>query len=201
MENYFQNMHHFKRFSNKLVLFLGSNIGNFNEEQCHDFMALLRSQMEKDDVLIVAVDLKKDPNIILRAYNDHEGWTSKFNFNLLTRINRELDGDLKEEKFIHYPTYDPVTGECRSYLISKEAHGARINGRDINFLKEESILMEISKKFDLHALKNWANIHDFSEVHQLTDSKGYYSHESIQSVNDQGYKRYLSLNKLNWTKP
>ena len=77
----------------KVLLFLGSNIGNFNRDQAVEFFRSLRGVMSEGDLLFIGFDLQKDPHVIVPAYDDSAGVTSAFNLNLLKRINRELGGD------------------------------------------------------------------------------------------------------------
>src|SRR5690606_22865846 len=77
----------------KLVLFLGSTIGNFSRREAVSFLKSLRASLAPGDGLLVGFDLCKDPARILRAYDDASGVTARFNLNLLARINRELGGD------------------------------------------------------------------------------------------------------------
>ncbi len=109
-----------KQISNKikLVLFLGSNIGNIVKEEVQQFCQVLRSQLSKGDMVLIGMDLVKNPRQILAAYNDRNGYTRNFNLNLLQRINDELGGNFNIGSFEHYATYDPATGACKSYLIS-----------------------------------------------------------------------------------
>ena len=76
----------------KVILFLGSNIGNFNKDVAIRFLSTMASKMNTGDKLLIGMDLKKDPHVILKAYNDPHGHTRDFNMNLLVRINRELGG-------------------------------------------------------------------------------------------------------------
>ena len=86
----------------KLVLFLGSNIGNIPKEDVHQFCRNLRSQLSVGDMVLMGMDLKKNPKQILAAYNDSKGYTSEFNLNLLRRINGELRADFNIDAFEHY---------------------------------------------------------------------------------------------------
>ncbi|MGZ3929438.1 MAG: L-histidine N(alpha)-methyltransferase, partial [Mucilaginibacter sp.] len=94
----------------KVVLFLGSNIGNMPVPEATDFCRELRKHMSHGDMVLIGMDLKKNPKTVLAAYNDKGGITRRFNLNLLERINRELNADFDISKFDHYPTYDPETG-------------------------------------------------------------------------------------------
>jgi len=158
-----------------IVFFLGSNIGNFGVEKAGNFLQDLSANLKPDDLLLMGVDMKKDPSVILKAYNDDEGITRDFNFNLLKRINRELDADLDVTKFVHYPYYNPQTGECRSYLISTEEQKVTVAGEKVHFDAWEAIFMEISKKYDPAELTTIALETGFDPIHQFLDPYHWYS--------------------------
>lgn len=134
----------------KVILVLGSNIGNLLHPQAIKFMRHIQQAMQKGDMLFMGFDQKKHPHTIWKAYNDPEGITSAFNKNLLYRINKELGGDFKPKKFIHWETYDPETGTAKSYLISSEQQQVQVKkiGLTLHFKKWESLHMEISQKYD-----------------------------------------------------
>jgi dimethylhistidine N-methyltransferase len=159
----------------KVVLFLGSNIGNMPVDKATDFCRVLRSHLSKGDMVLIGMDLKKNPKTVLAAYNDKGGITKRFNLNLLERINRELNADFDLKKFDHYPTYDPETGACKSYLVSIEDQEVTINGKEkIQFLKDEYIYMEISQKFTVLQIKQMAEKAGFKPVDYFFDSKKWF---------------------------
>jgi len=158
-----------------IVFFLGSNIGNFSQEEAISFLSSLRGQLKPADMLFMGVDLKKDPAHILAAYNDSMGVTKEFNLNLLDRINRELDANFDRDQFMHYPYYNPQTGECRSYLISKTRQDVEVSGEQIHFRAWEAIFMEISKKYDQVQLSELAKQTGFSEVETFRDKLNWFS--------------------------
>ncbi len=168
----------------KVVMFLGSNIGNFNSELALKFLKQLRASITPGDYFLLGVDLKKDPTKILNAYNDSKGVTRAFNLNLLTRINNEFDGDFDISKFQHYPYYDPATGECRSYLISRERQTVHLKRLDVTveFRAWEAIHMEISKKYHLEELEELASASGFKVVKHLTDENQYFVDSLWQAV-------------------
>ncbi len=135
--------------SRNVVLFLGSNIGNFNDERAISFLSKLSSHLNKGDLMLVGFDLRKDPDKILRAYHDKAGVTRRFNLNLLHRINKELGGNIDVDSFQHYPIYNPATGECKSYLINTEYQEFTISAIEKTFKLEawEPIYTEVSKKY------------------------------------------------------
>lgn len=161
----------------KVILFLGSTIGNFAHEQAIDFLQKLNENMNPDDQLLIGFDLKKDPRIILRAYDDEDGVTRAFNLNLLERINRELGGEFNTDNFYHYPTYDPVTGETKSFLISKRAQDVYIRGlqKNFHFHMGEPIFMEISQKYDLENIRNLASKTGFKIEDNFFDTRKFYT--------------------------
>lgn len=158
----------------KLVLFPGANIGNFATENARTFLNKLRQQLAPDDTLVIGFDLKKDPTRILAAYNDARGVTAQFNLNLLERINRELGGNFQLEKWQHWPTYDPISGACRSFLVSKEKQTVRVEAlkRSFDFATAEAIDMEISQKYSLSEIEALAEATGYQVAEHLTDDKG-----------------------------
>jgi dimethylhistidine N-methyltransferase len=166
----------------KVILFLGSTIGNFVYKEAVGFLKELNTQMNSKDLLLIGFDLKKDPNTILNAYNDKKGITAAFNLNLLQRINEELDGNFDLKKFYHYPTYNPISGEAHSFLISKANQEVRIEGinRTFQFTEGEPIFMEISKKYDLQSIEGLAEESGFSIKKNFFDSKFYFTNSLWQ---------------------
>jgi L-histidine Nalpha-methyltransferase len=160
----------------KVLLFLGSNIGNFSRDQAIDFFRQLRGVMNDDDLLFVGFDLQKDPHVIAAAYDDPQGVTARFNLNLLTRINRELGGDFDIDKFIHYANYRPTEGAARSFLISRNKQTVEISalGRSFDFDQWEPVFMEISQKYSLAAIESLARESGFAVKHDFFDSRRYY---------------------------
>ena len=165
-----------KKQNKKILMFLGSTIGNFEKQDAMDFLVQVRSVMRKQDMLFIGFDLKKDPRVIIRAYNDKYGHTAAFNLNLLTRINRELDANFNLDNFNHHEIYDPESGAAKSYLISAKDQEVYIRSLEakIPFAKSESIYMEISKKFDLRSIRNLAEVTGFEVVQNFTDRRNYY---------------------------
>ena len=139
----------------KIILFLGSNIGNLTDVEARSFISRIASKMNPKDMFLLGVDLKKSARIILAAYNDPGGITRRFNLNLLERINKELGGTFDTKKFSHQPVYSSTTGYAISYLRSKcdQEVSIRDLSRSFKFRKGETIHMEISRKYDLKAIR------------------------------------------------
>lgn len=158
----------------KVILFLGGNIGNMEFEGVNTFCNQLYNSLSSGDKLLIGFDLKKNPHIILNAYNDVSGITAKFNLNLLTRMNRELDADFILEQFQHYQMYDPVSGACRSFLVSLIKQRVSIGETTIYFEEDEVIHMEISQKFSLNEIYNLAKEGGFKTTGMILDSKKWF---------------------------
>ena len=160
----------------KVLLFLGSNIGNFSREQSVDFFRQLRGVMSEGDLLFVGFDLQKDPHVIANAYDDPKGVTAKFNLHLLARINRELGGDFDLGKFVHYANYRPIEGSARSFLVSREVQTVNVAtlGRSFDFDQWEAVFMEISQKYSMQMIESLAGESGFEIKQNFFDSRKYY---------------------------
>lgn len=163
-----------KNGTRNVVLFLGSNIGNFTGDQAYEFLNGLYEGLHEGDLLLIGFDLKKDPSVILKAYDDSEGITRAFNFNLLDRINKELDADFDLSKFKHFPSYNPQSGTTESFLISKERQSVQIGDHKIDFLPWESIHMEISQKYSMPDVASMALRSGFTIAQNFYDEKSYF---------------------------
>ena len=176
--DYFKTLKTFSEKSDKrkIILFLGSNIGNFSEKQALDFFTELRNVMNERDLLFIGFDLHKNPKTILNAYDDSLGVTAKFNMNLLKRINRELGADFNIEEFSHYASYHPLERAARSFLISQKEQTVTIRslGRTFEFKKWEPIYMEVSQKYDERAIENLAAGSGFTVARNFFDENKFY---------------------------
>ncbi|SMO70294.1 dimethylhistidine N-methyltransferase [Chryseobacterium rhizoplanae] len=158
----------------KVVLFLGGNIGNMESEEARHFCSEVKRKLNTGDLFLVGFDLKKNPKTILAAYNDPAGITASFNLNLLTRINRELKADFKVENFQHYQNYDPISGACRSFLVSLCDQEVHVGNHLLQFNKDELIDMEISQKFSEEDIKKLAGDSGFHILVEIKDTKNWF---------------------------
>lgn len=158
----------------KILLFMGANIGNMDVAEAKEFCKALRNELSPEDLLIIGFDLKKNPRQILAAYDDAAGITKSFNLNLLSRINRELDGDFEVDQFDHYASYDPETGACKSYLVSLKDQVVNIGDETISFAANEHIYMEISQKYSLKEINDLAMETGFTPTADFFDHQKYF---------------------------
>ena len=160
-----------------LLLFLGGNIGNYNENKAKDLLNLFYGVMKLGDKLLIGFDLKKNPIIIHNAYYDKHGITKRFNLNLLLRINRELDADFKIDDFDFYCHYNPISGDVKSYIVSlrKQSVELRALNRTIDFDYNELIWTELSKKYSLNEISNLSKASNFKLATNFLDCKHYFT--------------------------
>lgn len=157
----------------KLVLFLGATIGNMLPGEALDFCKSLHGYLDPGDLVLMGFDLKKNPAQVLEAYNDPAGITRAFNLNLLKRINRELGADFDPDQFEHYATYDPGSGACKSFLVSKKEQTVTLEqgqGPRFNFASDEVIYMEVSQKYDEQEIDEMGLQSGFTPVAHYYDS-------------------------------
>ena len=166
-----------------LVMFLGSNIGNFKKEDAQYFLESIQNHLNTNDKLLVGFDLQKNPITIKNAYDDPHGITKAFNMNLLHRINNELGADFRLDKFDFYCHYNPITGEVRSYLVSLKQQEVYIESLDktYSFDYNELVWTELSKKYSLTQIEALCKSSNFKLIHDFLDCKHYFS-DSLWSV-------------------
>lgn len=159
-----------------LLLFLGSNIGNYPQEQANDLLSLFNQNMKESDKLLIGFDLKKNPEVIHKAYFDDGGITKKFNLNLLIRMNRELGASFNINNFDFYSHYESETGDVKSYIVSLKDQKVQIKDLDItiSFKENERIWTELSKKYSLEEIELLAKSNGFQTSQNFVDSKQYF---------------------------
>ena len=155
----------------KLMLFLGSTIGNYSHQDALSVLQKFSSVLTDGDFFLLGADLVKDPKRILDAYNDSNGYTARFNYNLLERMNRELGAEFDVDNFIHYPVYNPLLQQAESYLVSKTEQDVYIEaaGCSYHFNAWEPIHTEISRKYTFEVIAGLATAADFNVVENYTD--------------------------------
>ena len=138
----------------KLVLWLGSNVGNFERPDAARFLSEVRRDLTPADRLLMGIDLRKDRGTLERAYDDSQGVTARFTLNLLQRINSELGGNFDLDAFRHRATYNEATGRVEIYIDSLRKQTVRIDelDLDVSFEEGESMHAENSHKYGLREI-------------------------------------------------
>lgn len=160
----------------KLILFLGSSIGNFTMEQAADLLSVVGGVLNENDSFLIGFDLVKDINVLNSAYDDSDGITAKFNLNLLSRINYELGGHFDLNTFRHKAFFNFEQSRVEMHLvsvISQEVYIENIN-EIIRFEEGESIHTENSYKFTDQMIKELASEAGLSIIKNWKDEMDYF---------------------------
>lgn len=160
----------------KLVLFLGSTIGNFEPEEAEEFLRNVRGSLQKGDALLIGFDLIKDADVLDAAYNDTQGVTSRFNKNMLVRINRELGGSFDVDSFEHVAFWNKRKSRIEMHLESQYEQTVWIEdlGRGFHFEQGERIHTENSYKFSLRLIRQLLRNGGFKLEKNWTDPQGWF---------------------------
>lgn len=161
----------------RLILFLGSNVGNFENEEAVGFLAAIRRRMEPADRILIGVDLVKDRDVLHTAYNDSLGITAEFNKNLLYRINRELGGDFHIASFHHDAPFIDERSRIEMRLVSHSVQtvGIRATDRAYRFQAGEYIHTENSHKYTLDGFTDLCRRAGLDVQEQWMDSREWFA--------------------------
>lgn len=168
-----------RRSERTVVYFPGSTISNFDPVPAKQFLKHIAQVCGPGGALLIGVDLKKDPAVLRRAYNDSQNITSAFNLNLLQRINRELDCDFQLDAFSHYASYNPRESRIEMHLMSLREQSIHLGNATISFMKGESIWTESSYKFSLDEFEEMAATAGFKVKRVWTDKQQWFSFQYL----------------------
>jgi dimethylhistidine N-methyltransferase len=158
----------------RVAYFPGSTIGNFDREPAKRFLRQI-AKVCKGGGLLIGVDLKKDFNILHRAYNDSQGVTAQFNKHMLARINAKLDADFRLEQFGHYAFYNPGESRVEMHLVSLKKQQVHVGDVEISFNLGESVWTESSYKYTLEEFARLAATAGFNVEQVWTDERQFFS--------------------------
>lgn len=150
----------------RVAFFPGSSIGNFHPEDAQKFLATLAKMLDQNGYLLIGIDLKKDHEILVKAYNDSQGYTAQFNLNLLSRINRELSANFDLSAWRHEAIYNADKSRIEMHLFSQQEQTVVISDNEFNFAKDESIHTECSYKYSTE------------EFHKLAKQAGFINQQT-----------------------
>jgi len=164
-----------KASENRIGFFPGSTIGNFDHAGAADFLATVADMVGGGGALLIGVDLKKDEDILVRAYDDAQGVTAAFNRNVLERINRELGGCFDIETFRHRALYNGAEGRIELHLVSEKDQTVTVHDRDFTFTEGETIHTEDSYKYHVEEFSSFAARAGFRSARTWVDGDGLFS--------------------------
>jgi L-histidine Nalpha-methyltransferase len=160
----------------KLLLYLGSSIGNFEPMQAGRMLHMMRTTLKPGDALLLGTDLVKSPDILLPAYDDSLGVTAEFNRNILRHINRELDADFNPATFQHVALWNPAFSRMEMHLQSTRPQVINIRALQmrVNVVKGERIHTENSYKFTMPVIESILDLAGFKREQTWTDPQGWF---------------------------
>jgi dimethylhistidine N-methyltransferase len=160
-----------------VVLFLGSTIGNLDENEAITMLSSLRSALAPDDALFLGADMHKPKSVLEPAYDDPLGVTAAFNLNLLGRINRELGGHFRLDRFAHRAFFSEEAGRIEMHLVSREEQTVPIDalGLQAAFAEGETIHTENSHKYTAEQIERIARATGFAMAKRWTDERSWFT--------------------------
>jgi L-histidine Nalpha-methyltransferase len=158
----------------RLVAFLGSTVGNLNEEELAAFLDGLRRTLRPEDRFLLGFDLLKDPAVLIAAYDDAQGVTARFNLNVLARVNRVLGADFDQSAFRHRAVFNARRGRVEMHLVSTRPQTVRVPALDLAlpFKEGETIHTENCYKHSREGMRAILARHGFEVARAFTDSAG-----------------------------
>lgn len=161
----------------RLVLYIGSSIGNFEPHQANQLLQRVRATLQPGDALLLGVDLRKDESTLLAAYDDAAGVTALFNLNLLARLNRELDADFDIDAFAHRAVWNRAKSRIEMHLESRTAQRVQLPplDLDISLNAGERIHTENSYKYVPGQAEAMLSATGFAPESTWTDARGWFA--------------------------
>lgn len=140
----------------RVVYFPGSTLGNFENTQAHDLLVRMRQIIGAGGAVLIGIDLKKDPRILERAYNDRAGVTAEFNVNALRHMNRELGTDFDLDAFEHLAVWVEEQSRIEMHLVSKREQVVHVGDESVRIARGEHLCTEYCHKYTLESFANLA---------------------------------------------
>ena len=169
----------------RLVLYIGSSIGNFEPADAHALLAGIRATLAPGDTILIGVDLVKDEALLHAAYNDEAGVTEAFNLNLLHRLNRELGANFRTDRFAHRALWNPQHSRMEMHLESQlrqivtipglQTEAGTAHDLQIEFTRGETIHTENSYKYRPGQAEAMLESVGFTPMKTWTDENGWFA--------------------------
>lgn len=165
-----------RELENRMLIFLGSTIGNLNPQECDRFLTQIQRALKPGEFFLLGVDLQKDVSIIEAAYNDAQGITAAFNLNLLSHLNWRFQGNFNLDQFAHWAFYNRVENQIEMHLrsLTDQAPKLDILNLQVSLEAGETIHTEISRKFHLPTLMTTLESHALKPLQTWTDANSWF---------------------------
>jgi L-histidine Nalpha-methyltransferase len=160
----------------RMIFFLGSSLGNFTPQESEQFLSQISHALKPGDYFLLGIDLQKPKDILEAAYNDSQGVTAAFNLNMLSHLNWRFQGNFNLNLFTHQAVYNLEDTQIEMYLHCQESHWVTLDTLNLNvgFKAGESILTEISRKFDLANMQQQLQSQGLKTLKTWTDSQQWF---------------------------
>jgi L-histidine Nalpha-methyltransferase len=165
-----------KELASRMICFIGSTLGNLNSQECEVFFSKIKDALHVGEYFLLGVDLQKPKGILEAAYNDNQGVTAAFNLNMLDHLNRRFNGNFDTSQFEHCAFYNTTKNQIEMHLRSLKAQSVELATLNlkVSFTKGETILTEISRKFDIQALQRELKSKSLEPVKIWTDDNQFF---------------------------
>jgi len=179
----------------RLVLFLGSNLGNFSPGEQAELFQQLATSLHPGDQFLLGLDLRKSVAVLEAAYNDTAGVTAEFNLNILRHINRELGADFNLSQFSHLAFYNQQLYQIEMHLQSQVAQEVTIPDLDlqVSFRVGETVHTEISRKFDAQEVREQLTEYGFQFQAQWMDGRQLFVMCLFRDIHDRRLTHVTTL--------
>ena len=166
-----------KALPKRMIVFIGSTIGNLQPTECDRFLTQISKALTPKDYFLLGIDLQKEPAVLEAAYNDVEGITAQFNLNMLSHLNQRFGADFDIAQFSHMAIYNSHAHQIEMYLESLKDQTVKLEDLDftISLEKNEKILSEISRKFNVQTMSSLLRSHHLPVVKVFADPKEWFA--------------------------
>ncbi len=156
----------------RMICFIGSTLGNLGPQACDGFFSQMTATLQPGEYFLLGIDLQKPISILEAAYNDRQGVTAEFNLNMLRHLNRKFEGNFDLTQFEHRAYYNASLHQIEMHLKSLQAQTVNLRALDltVEFQSGETILSEISRKFDLSSIQQDLQQRGLVPVQTWTDT-------------------------------
>jgi len=160
----------------RMIGFIGSSLGNLTSQECDTFFSQITNALQVGEYFLLGIDLHKPKEILEPAYNDSQGVTAAFNINILEHLNRRFEGDFDTTQFEHWAFYNEIEHRIEMHLRSMRSQTVQLKALNltVNFAPDETILTEISRKFDLETIQQQLTTRSLVPIHTWTDSNQWF---------------------------
>ena len=164
------------QLSSRMIFFLGSTLGNLNPQECDIFFSQIKAALNIGEYFLLGIDLQKSKQLLEAAYNDSQGVTAEFNINVLEHLNQRFEGNFDTQSFEHWAFYNDHLHQIEMHLRSLKAQTVRLEALDltVKFDTDETIMTEISRKFDLGVMQQELQAKGLKPLQVWTDPKQWF---------------------------